>query len=106
MTLKIIVLALLSGIAFGGRAQTRSENLFYMVNTPESFQSFKANVSQMSIVCPQTFTVSKEGVLSGSVDQRVLALAKANKVKVMPLIINNCCMILSQILYRVSVLLK
>ncbi|MBL4905799.1 MAG: hypothetical protein JKZ00_07295 [Flavobacteriaceae bacterium] len=70
-------------------AQTKSENLFYMVNTPESFESFKTNVTQISIVCPQTFLVSKEGVLSGSVDPRVLALAKANNVKVMPLIVNS-----------------
>ncbi|SKB27247.1 glycosyl hydrolase family 18 protein [Daejeonella lutea] len=73
----------------GANSQTRSENLFYMVNTPESFESFRANVSQISIVCPQTFLVSKEGTLSGTVDQRVLALAKANNVKVMPLIVNS-----------------
>tara|TARA_R110002073_G_scaffold72537_1_gene177284 strand:+ start:276229 stop:277290 length:1062 start_codon:yes stop_codon:yes gene_type:complete len=70
-------------------SQTKSENLFYMVNTPVSFESFKANINQISIVCPQTFFISKEGVLSGSVDPRVLALAEANNVKVMPLIVNK-----------------
>jgi spore germination protein YaaH len=70
-------------------AQKRSENLFYMVDTPESFESFKNNVKQISIVCPQVFFVSKEGVLSGSVDPRVVKIAKANQVKVMPLIVNS-----------------
>ncbi len=84
-----ITIFLLLAITCTGQAQTKSENLFYMVNTPESFESFRTHVDQISIVCPQTFLVSKEGVLSGSVDQRVLALAKANRVKVMPLIVNS-----------------
>lgn len=89
MKLRIISFILLLCISTAVQSQTKSENLFYMVNTPESFESFRANVSQISIVCPQTFLVSKEGTLSGSVDQRVLALAKANNVKVMPLIVNS-----------------
>lgn len=89
MKLRILLIAVLSSVILTTRAQTKSENLFYMVNTPESFESFKANVSQISIVCPQTFLVSKAGVLSGSVDPRVLELAKANNVKVMPLIVNS-----------------
>lgn len=70
-------------------AQVRSENLFYMTDNPESFESFKNNVSQISVVCPQVFLVSKEGVLSGAVDRRVIAIAKANHVKIMPLIVNS-----------------
>ncbi|MEO6188038.1 MAG: glycosyl hydrolase family 18 protein [Ginsengibacter sp.] len=88
MKLKITSLALLIFITFASDSQTKSENLFYMVNTPESFESFKMNVSQISIVCPQTFQVSKEGVLTGSVDPRIMSIAKANKVKVIPLIVN------------------
>jgi spore germination protein YaaH len=89
MKLRILSLIALLSINFAVYAQTKSENLFYMVNTPESFESFRANVSQISIVCPQTFLVSKEGTLSGFVDPRVLELAKANNVKVMPLIVNS-----------------
>jgi len=88
MNFKIITLALLL-IGHAAYSQTKSENLFYMVNTPESFESFKANVDQISIVGPQTFSVSREGVLSGSLDPRVLTLAKANGIKVMPLIVNS-----------------
>jgi len=89
MEILIAVFLMLLGFSIENYAQTRSENLFYMVNTPESFESFKVNAAQISIVCPQTFLVSKEGVLSGSVDPRVLALAKANHVKVMPLIASS-----------------
>ncbi len=89
MKFRILSLALLLIALSDLNAQTRSENLFYMVNTPESFESFRSNVAQISVVCPQTFLVSKEGVLSGSVDQRVLTLAKANQIKVMPLIVNS-----------------
>jgi len=71
------------------QSQTVSENLFYMVDTPESFESFKNHLSQISIVGPQGFLISKEGTLSGSVDRRILELAKANKIKVMPLIVNS-----------------
>jgi spore germination protein len=71
-----------------GFGQTKSENLFYMVDTPESFESFKNHLSQISIVCPQSFVISKDGVLSGSVDRRVLELSKANGIKVMPLFVN------------------
>jgi spore germination protein YaaH len=88
MRLRIITFLLLTGMNTAS-AQFKSENLFYMVNTPESFESFKTNIRQISVVCPQTFLVSKEGVLSGSVDHRIIELARANNVKVMPLIVNG-----------------
>lgn len=70
-------------------AQPRSENLFYMVDTPSSFRSFKENAGQISIVCPQTFNVSSGGVVYGSVDRRVLEISKENNIKVMPLLVNK-----------------
>ncbi|MGI9543617.1 MAG: hypothetical protein ACR2MX_10190, partial [Cyclobacteriaceae bacterium] len=71
------------------QAQTKSENLFYLVDTPESFASFQSHIDQISIVCPQTFLVSKEGVITGMVDPRILKIAKDNQVRVMPLIVNK-----------------
>jgi spore germination protein YaaH len=70
-------------------AQYRSENLFYMTDNPVSFESFRQHASQISIVAPQVFFMSKTGVLSGILDPRVLAIAKANQVKVEPLIVNT-----------------
>ena len=69
-------------------AQVKSENLFYMVDTPESFRSFSENIHQIAIVCPQTYLVSEKGTITGTIDPRVLQLAKENKVKVIPLIVN------------------
>lgn len=89
MNLKFNTLLLFLCVIFAGHTQTKSENLFYMVDTPESFGSFKANVDQISIVCPQTFFVSNEGVITGTMDKRVLDISKANDVKVMPLIMNK-----------------
>src|ERR1700760_2511015 len=70
-------------------AQYKSENLFYMVDNPESFESFRKNAAQISIVSPQVFNMDKLGVLTGSIHPRILEVAKANNVKVMPLIVNT-----------------
>jgi len=83
----IAAFCLLSSVIL--EAQTNSENLFYMTDNPEAFESFTKNLSQISIVCPQTFLVSKDGTLSGSVDHRVIEIAKKNKIKIIPLIVNS-----------------
>ncbi len=89
MKLSALTLAVFLFLWQAAYAQIRSENLFYMTDTPDSFESFRKNAAQISIVCPQTFLVSKEGVLTGSADPRVLEIAKANGVKVMPLTVNK-----------------
>ncbi len=66
-----------------------SENLFYLVNNEKSFQSFKDNLDQISIIAPQVFSVQASGVVWGSVDRRVLQLANEHHIKVMPLIVNS-----------------
>jgi len=69
-------------------AQTTSENLFYYVDSEDSFQSFKANIDAISIVAPQTYSLSKAGIIWGEVDPRVLALARENNIKIVPLVVN------------------
>jgi len=69
-------------------AQYQSENLFYMVDTEDSFQSFRDNIDDVSVVAPQSFSISEHGVVYGEIDSRVLALAKTNNVDVIPLIVN------------------
>ena len=76
-------------ICYKTNAQTSSENLFYMTDNQESFESFKNNLDQISIVCPQTFVISRNGVLSGTVDRRILDSAHKHKIKVIPLIVNS-----------------
>ena len=76
-------------LAISAESQYPSENLFYMTDNPEGFESFYKNIAQISMVCPQTFFISKEGVLSGSLDKRVIDTAKKYGVKVAPLIVNS-----------------
>ncbi|MGD8426462.1 MAG: glycosyl hydrolase family 18 protein [Balneolaceae bacterium] len=70
------------------RAQSNSENLFYYVDTEDSFQSFSAHSDVISVVAPQTYSISKAGVIWGEVDPRVLAIARENNIKVVPLVVN------------------
>jgi len=80
---------ILNPISVAAQDLPASENLFYMVNNEKSFQSFKNNVDQISIIAPQVFSVQSSGVVWGSVDRRVLQIAKENDIKVMPLIVNS-----------------
>lgn len=70
------------------QAQTSSENLFYYVDAEESFQSFKANSDEISIVAPQTYSISQSGILWGEVDKRVMDIARQKDIKVIPLVMN------------------
>jgi spore germination protein YaaH len=70
-------------------SQYSSENIFYMTDNPEGFESFCKNVRYISMVCPQTFLISRDGVLSGTLDQRLLDTAKKYRIKVVPLIVNS-----------------
>ena len=89
MRKQLVLLLTLLAPAFLASAQFKSENLFYMVDNAESFESFRKNAAQISIVSPQVFNMSKEGVLTGSIHPKILEVAKANNVKVMPLIVNT-----------------
>ncbi|HVB02336.1 MAG TPA: glycosyl hydrolase family 18 protein [Chitinophagaceae bacterium] len=62
-----------------------SENLFYMGESSESYQSFLQHADQISIICPATFSIDSVGVITGGVDHRVLETATEYGVKVMPL---------------------
>lgn len=71
------------------RAQTGPERLFYYVDNQASYESFVRNVAQITALAPQVYTVDSLGIVWGSLDPRVLALAKQRGVKVMPLVVNE-----------------
>ncbi len=83
------VLALCSA-AWPAAAQPKaaSENLFYMTDAEDSYESFKEHVGDVSIVAPQVFFVNEAGVVWGQIDPRVLHLARENGIDVVPLIMN------------------
>src|SRR6185312_17428290 len=65
------------------------ERLFYYVDREDSYQSLLKNIDQISVLGPQVYTVDSLGIVFGELDSRVLALAKAHRVKVMPLVVNE-----------------
>ncbi len=74
--------------ASGARAQA-PERLFYYVDREASYESLVRHIDQISVLGPQVYTVDSLGIFYGTLDARVLALAKARGVKVMPLFVNE-----------------
>ncbi len=65
------------------------ERLFYYVDREDSYESLVKNIDQITVLGPQVYTVDSLGVVFGELDSRVITLAKAHRVKVMPLVVNE-----------------
>ena len=85
MRLRFLALALVASTRLPAQ---RLEALWYSVDREESTQSFLAHADQISIVSPQVFSIDSLGVISGSVDPRIIARAHEKGVKVVPLVMN------------------
>ena len=81
-------LLILAMLATSAHAQT-VERLFYYVDREDSYNALVKHIDQITILGPQTYNVDSLGVVWGSVDSRVLELARARNVKVMPLLVNE-----------------
>jgi spore germination protein YaaH len=81
-----MVAALLTAAPVSAQQAFTSENLFYMVDTIDSFTSFKQHADDISIVVPATYHIDRDGVVYGDMDPRVLNIANKHDVKVMPII--------------------
>jgi len=77
------------GLAVGTVTAQSGERLFYYVDRETSYNSLVRHVREIDILGPQVYTVDSLGIVWGTIDQRVLALARANNVKVMPLVVNE-----------------
>lgn len=82
----ICILVLLS--ATPSSAQ-RIETLFYAIDNEDCFQSFKTNIKSIDIIGPQSYKMDEHGIISGTVDGRILDLSRSHGVKVMPLVMNT-----------------
>lgn len=73
-----------------GSAQrpVRMEGLFYATASPDAVASFEKHADLVSVIAPQSYRVDARGDLSGSVPPRLLEIARAHGVRVMPLIVN------------------
>jgi spore germination protein YaaH len=72
-----------------GRAQQALERLFYYVDTENSYASLVKHIEQITVLGPQVYTMDSLGIVWGSVDRRVLDLARRHGVRVMPLVVNE-----------------
>ncbi len=70
------------------RGWTATERLWYMTSSEASFESFRAHSDRIDVVAPQVYSLDSLGTVWGSVDPRVLALARERDIRVMPLIVN------------------
>jgi spore germination protein len=66
-----------------------SERIFYYVDREDSYRSLVAHIDQITVLGPQVYTVDSLGLVYGSLDRRVIELARARGVKVMPLVVNE-----------------
>ena len=82
----LVVASLLIGRAASAQG---GERLFYYVDREDSYRSFVAHADRITVLGPQVYTVDSLGLVYGSLDKRVLDLAKARGVKVMPLVVNE-----------------
>jgi spore germination protein len=85
----VAVLLVLMPAASRARAQALApEIVFYLTDAPDAFASFEAHALFVSVIAPQSFRVNARGDLEGRVAERVLELARARGIRVMPLIVN------------------
>lgn len=80
--------ALLAAAPLPAAAQAM-EKLFYYVDNEQSYNSFVKHVAQIDVLAPGSYRIDSLGIIWGEIDRRVLELARANGVKVMPLIVNE-----------------
>jgi spore germination protein YaaH len=71
------------------QGQPALERLFYYVDREDSYQSFVKYADRIDVLGVGGYRVDSLGILWGSVDRRVLELARQRNVKVMPLLVNE-----------------
>ncbi|AMW04476.1 glycosyl hydrolase family 18 protein [Gemmatimonas phototrophica] len=69
-------------------AQRSLEAIWYIRNDSAGIASFATHAASVSIVAPQVYAFDSTGTLRGGTDARIVAIAKAHNVKLMPLVMN------------------
>src|SRR5215471_1329911 len=73
----------------GGGQKPSITTLIYLVNRPDSIESFRAHAAKISIIAPQTFSMDAQGFVLGEVPPEVMRIASENHVAVTPLVVNR-----------------
>ncbi len=85
----VFVVAALAIWSQASRAQNAGERLFYYVDREDSYNSLVKHIDQITVLGPQVYVVDSLGIMWGSLDKRVDALARKHGVKIMPLFTNE-----------------
>jgi spore germination protein YaaH len=80
-----ILLVLLAPLPASAR---QSEGLWYTRNNDEGVRSFVEHADRISVVSPQVFAMDSLGRITGGIDARIVAAARAHGVKLVPLVMN------------------
>ena len=64
------------------------EAIWYVRNDSAGIASFVANARHISVVAPQVYSIDSTGTIRGGTDPRIVEVARANGVKLMPLVMN------------------
>ncbi|MEP6778854.1 MAG: glycosyl hydrolase family 18 protein [Gemmatimonadaceae bacterium] len=84
----LLLLVLLGACAPRHASFNKLESLWYSTSGEESVQSFLAHADQISMVSPQVFAFDSNGVITGSIDARMIAKARETHTKLVPLVMN------------------
>src|SRR5687767_567291 len=76
------------GIPAGAQQRAQTETIFYATDAANAIESFERHAKQVVVVAPQSYRIDARGELSGSVPQQILDIARRNRVRVMPLVVN------------------
>jgi spore germination protein YaaH len=87
--LSSLIAPLLLALPFASAHAQAEERLFYYVDNEEAYNSLVKHIDQITVLGPQVYSVDSLGIVWGSLDPRVAALARAHNVKLMPLVVDE-----------------
>ncbi len=64
------------------------ESIWYIRNDSAAIEDFAAHAAQIDIIAPQVYRVDSTGVIRGGMSPRLVQIARAQGVKLMPLVMN------------------
>lgn len=86
---KLLIFVLLTAFALPSPAEAAYTRLFYYTDDKAAKKSFMKNAWDIDILAPQVYELRADGTLSGTLEPELIAHARKNKVKVMPLVTNE-----------------
>ncbi len=82
-----LLLSLVVALPVAAAAQA-SEAIWYVRNSEAGIASFAANAPRISAIAPQVYSMDSTGAIRGGMDPRIVAIARAQAVKLVPLVMN------------------